>query len=107
MKKKICVVTNSHMDPIWLWRLREGRSTWVNTCRTVVRMMEKYPFLTFTRSSSVCYEWIEQCDPALFRKIVKLIDAGRWELVGGWVEQSDTIITVSTASDRMRVCRRF
>ena len=38
MKKKICVVTNSHMDPIWLWRLREGRSTWVNTCRTVVRM---------------------------------------------------------------------
>lgn len=93
MKKKICVVTNSHMDPIWLWRLREGRSTWVNTCRTVVRMMEKYPFLTFTRSSSVCYEWIEQCDPALFRKIVKLVDAGRWELVGGWVEQSDTIIT--------------
>ena len=81
------------MDPIWLWRLREGRSTWINTCRTVIRMMEKYPFLKFTRSSSICYRWIEECDKALFRKIVKLVDAGRWEIVGGWVEQSDTIIT--------------
>ena len=93
MKKKVYVIANSHMDPIWLWRLREGRSTWINTCRTVVRMMEKYPFLKFTRSSSICYRWIEECDKALFRRITKLIDAGRWEIVGGWVEQSDTIIT--------------
>ena len=34
MKKKVYVIANSHMDPIWLWRLREGRSTWINTCRT-------------------------------------------------------------------------
>ncbi|UKI30027.1 MAG: hypothetical protein L6W00_18715 [Lentisphaeria bacterium] len=31
------------MDPIWLWRLREGRSTWLNTCRSVVRMLKKIP----------------------------------------------------------------
>ena len=93
MSKKIYVIGNSHMDPIWIWRLREGRSTWLNTCRSVVRMMKKYPFLKFARSSSVCYRWVEESDPALFREIRKLVDAGRWELVGGWVEQSDTIIT--------------
>jgi len=92
-RKKVYVIANSHMDPIWLWRLREGRSTWINTCRTVVRMLKKYPFLKFVRSSSVCYRWIEDCDKALFKEIVKLVDAERWELVGGWVEQSDTIIT--------------
>ena len=75
--KKLYVIANSHMDPIWLWRLREGRSTWLNTCR----------------SSSSCYEWVEACDPALFAEIRDLVDAGRWEPVGGWVEQSDTIIT--------------
>lgn len=91
--KKLYVIANSHMDPIWLWRLREGRSTWLNTCRSVVRMLKKYPFLKFCRSSSSCYEWIEACDPALFDEIRELVDAGRWELVGGWVEQSDTIIT--------------
>lgn len=91
--KKLYVIGNSHMDPIWLWRLREGRSTWLNTCRSVVRIMKKYPFLKFCRSSSSCYEWIEACDPALFEEIRLLIGAGRWEPVGGWVEQSDTIIT--------------
>ena len=91
--KKLYVIGNSHMDPIWLWRLREGRSTWLNTCRSVVRMMRKYPFLKFCRSSSACYGWIESCDPALFGEIRQLVEEGRWELVGGWVEQSDTIIT--------------
>ena len=48
--KKLYVIANSHMDPIWLWRLREGRSTWLNTCRSVVRMLKKYPFLKFCHS---------------------------------------------------------
>lgn len=95
--KKLYVIANSHMDPIWLWRLREGRSTWLNTCRSVVRMLKKHPFLKFCRSSSCCYEWIEKCDPQLFGEIRELVEAGRWEPVGGWVEQSDTIITPGEA----------
>ncbi len=91
--KKLYVICNSHMDPIWVWRLREGRATWANTCRVAVAMLKEYPFLKFTRSSSACYEWLEQNDPALFRQIAKLIEAGRWEVTGGWIEQSDTIIT--------------
>ena len=75
--KKLYVIGNSHMDPIWLWRLREGRSTWLNTCRSVVRMMRKYPFLKFCRSSSACYEWIESCDPALFGEIRQLVPGHR------------------------------
>ena len=91
--KKLYVICNSHMDPIWVWRLREGRATWANTCRVAVAMLQEYPFLKFTRSSSACYEWLEDNDPALFRQIAKLVEAGRWEVTGGWVEQSDTIIT--------------
>ena len=91
--KKLYVIGNSHMDPIWLWRLREGRSTWTNTCRSVVKIMKEFPMLRFVRSSSVCYRWIEETDPALFAEIVQLVEAGRWEIVGGWVEQSDTVIT--------------
>ena len=95
--KKLYVICNSHMDPIWVWRLREGRATWANTCRIAVAMLKEYPFLKFTRSSSACYEWLEQNDPALFRQIAKLVEAGRWEVTGGWVEQSDTIITPAEA----------
>ena len=87
------VIGNSHMDPVWLWRLREGRSTWLNTCRSVVNMMEKHRFLKFCRSSTDAYKWVEDADPRLFARIKALVEEGRWELVGGWVEQSDTIIT--------------
>ena len=91
--KKLYIIGNSHMDPVWLWNLREGRSAWLNTCRSVVRMMKKYPQLKFSRSSSACYRWVEDSDPVLFNEIVKLVELGRWEIIGGWVEQSDTIIT--------------
>ena len=95
--KKLYVICNSHMDPIWVWRLREGRATWANTCRVAVAMLKEYPFLKFTRSSSACYEWLEQNDPSLFRQIAKLVEAERWEVTGGWVEQSDTIVTPAEA----------
>ena len=91
--KRLHVIGNSHMDPVWLWRLREGRSTWLNTCRSVTNMMEKHSFLKFCRSSTDAYKWVEESDPQLFARIKTLVDEGRWELVGGWVEQSDTIIT--------------
>ncbi|MBP5300085.1 MAG: hypothetical protein J6Y80_01645 [Victivallales bacterium] len=95
--KKLYVICNSHMDPIWVWRLREGRATWANTCRVAVAMLKEYPFLKFTRSSSACYEWLEENAPALFDEIAKLVSAGRWEVTGGWVEQSDTIVTPAEA----------
>ena len=46
--KKLYVIGNSHMDPIWLWRLREGRSTWLNTCRSVVRIMKTVSYTHLT-----------------------------------------------------------
>ena len=95
--KKLYVICNSHIDPIWAWRLREGRASWANTCRVAVAMLREYPFLKFTRSSSACYEWLEENDPSLFRDIAQLIEAGRWEVTGGWVEQSDAIITPAEA----------
>jgi len=83
--KRLHIIMNSHMDPVWLWRLREGRAAWLNTCRSVVRMMKRHPFLKFTRSSSAAYKWIEESDPKLFNEIRKLVAANRWEIVGGWV----------------------
>ena len=90
--KKIFIISNSHLDPIWLWRRRSGRSAWINTAKTVVGLMEKYPEIKFSCSSSAMYRWIEESDPGLFRAIGELINSGRWEVVGGWEVQSDTII---------------
>jgi len=92
MAKKIFVISNSHLDPIWIWNRRSGRCAWINTMHSVVRMMERRPELKFTCSSSAQYRWIEENEPSLFRKIARFVDQGRWEIVGGWEVQSDVIV---------------
>ena len=92
MAKKIFVISNSHLDPIWIWNRRSGRCAWVNTMHSVVRMMDRHPELKFTCAASAQYRWLEENEPSLFRKIARLVDQGRWEIVGGWEVQSDVII---------------
>ncbi|MBE6405901.1 MAG: hypothetical protein E7040_07760 [Lentisphaerae bacterium] len=43
MKKKLYIICNSHLDPIWLWNRTSGRSSWLNTMHSVVRIMEEQP----------------------------------------------------------------
>ena len=93
MNKKLYVICNSHLDPVWIWRRRSGRSAWINTMHSVVRKLEQHPEIKFTASSSAMYRWIEENDPALFRKIAKFAEQGRWEITGGWEVQSDAIIS--------------
>ena len=93
MAKKLYVICNSHLDPIWLWNRRSGRSAWLNTMHSVVRMMREFPELKFTCSAAALYRWIEETDPALFAAIAKLVEARRWEIAGGWEVQSDAIVS--------------
>ena len=93
MKKKIYLICNSHLDPIWLWNRTSGRSAWLNTMHSVVRIMQENPDMKFTCSAAAQYRYIEECDPALFRKISELIREKRWEIVGGWEVQPDVIIS--------------
>jgi alpha-mannosidase len=88
----IHLIPNAHLDPVWLWPWRDGYSEVHNTIQSVVDLMRENPDLTFVRSSSYVYQWLEESNPRLFQEVACLIEAGRWEIVGGWVVQSDTII---------------
>ena len=93
MSRKISVIVNSHMDPVWLWNLSSGRRAWSNTITTIVSLMKEFSKMTFTCSSAQLYRWIEKTNPALFADIRALIREGRWEIVGGWEVQSDVIVS--------------
>ena len=30
MAEKLFVISNSHLDPVWIWRRRAGRAAWIN-----------------------------------------------------------------------------
>lgn len=87
--RKIFLVANSHIDPVWLWDKYEGIDEVLNTFRSVCDMLEEYPDLRFSASSACFYKWVERYDPDLFRRIKEHVLSGRWEITGGWWVEMD------------------
>ncbi len=89
MNNKIHVVSNAHLDPIWLWRWQEGCGEVLQTFRSAVDRLKEYKGMIFTCSSASYYKWVEELDPELFAEIKKLVKKGRWVPVNGWWVQPD------------------
>jgi alpha-mannosidase len=96
------LLPNAHLDPVWFWDWREGLNEGLTTVRTVLELMEEFPELTFIRGESVIYQHIQKTEPAVFQKVLKMIQAGRWDVVGGSIIQPDT----NLASTEV-LCREF
>ena len=89
MNNKIHIVSNAHLDPIWLWRWQEGCGEVLQTFRSAVDRIKEYKGLVFTCSSASYYKWVEEIDPELFEEIRKLVKKGKWVPVNGWWVQPD------------------
>ncbi len=87
--RTVHVVFNAHIDPIWLWPWSAGLDEIVGTCESVCSVLERNPDVFFTRGEAWVYEQIEAIDPALFRRIRRLVRGGQWCVVGGWYVQPD------------------
>ncbi|HEY0257355.1 MAG TPA: hypothetical protein VGC39_07925 [Candidatus Methylacidiphilales bacterium] len=83
------LIPNAHIDPVWFWPWSAGIDEVINTCESVCSVLERNPDATFSRGEAWAYEIIERLDPVLFLRIKGLVDAGRWEIVGGWYVQPD------------------
>lgn len=91
--KKIYIIGNSHIDPVWIWNRSSGRFSWLNTARSVVGIMDEQEDIKFSASSSAMHRWIEHADPGLFKRIQELAEEKRWEIAGGWEVESDAVIS--------------
>lgn len=87
--KKIHLIGNSHLDPVWLWQWQEGFAEIKATFRSALDRMKEFPQFTFTSACGSYYAWIEQSDPKMFEEIRARVAEGRWSLVGGWWLQPD------------------
>ena len=87
--KKIKLIGNSHIDPVWLWQRRDGYSEVLATFRSALDRMLEFDDFKYTSSSSIFYEWVEETSPEMFEEIKKRVNDGRWELVGGWLIEPD------------------
>lgn len=87
--KRLQMIGNAHLDPVWLWNWQEGFQEVKATFKSALDRMNEDDEFIFTCSSSLFYEWVENNNKEMFDQIKKRIKEGRWEIVGGWYIQPD------------------
>jgi len=87
--RKLYLVCNAHLDPVWLWQWQEGLAETLTTFRTAARLCEEFEEFVFCHNEAVLYEWVELYEPTLFKRIQDLVAAGQWHIMGGWYLQPD------------------
>jgi len=89
MAKRVHLVCNAHLDPVWQWEWEEGAAETLSTFRIAADFCEEYGDFVFCHNESILYDWVSQYDPGLFERIRKLISEGKWHIMGGWHLQPD------------------
>jgi len=87
--KKLHLVCNAHLDPVWLWEIEEGIAETLSTFRVAADFCENYDGFIFNHNEALLYQWVEKHDIALFKRIQKLVKEGKWHIMGGWYLQPD------------------
>lgn len=87
-KKRVHMICNAHIDPLWQWDLPEGVSATLSTFYSAVRLCEKFDYV-FCHNEVTVYKYVEEYAPGLFKKIQELVKAGKWHIMGGWYLQPD------------------
>ncbi len=90
--RKLHLLCNAHIDPVWLWQWKEGAAEAVSTFRCAAEFCEEFDGFVFNHNEAVLYEWIEEYEPDLFKRIQKLVKDGRWKIMGGWYLQPDCVM---------------
>ena len=90
--KKVFLVCNAHLDPVWLWQRAEGMAEAMATFRIAADFCEKYDNFVFNHNESVLYEWVMENEPELFERIKGLVKQGKWRIMSGWYLQPDVVM---------------
>ncbi len=87
--KKVHLIGNAHLDPVWLWQWYEGYAEVKATFRSALDRMKEFPDFRFTSACAAYYEWVRDSDPAMFDEIRARVREDRWSIAGGWYIQPD------------------
>ncbi len=89
--KRLHLICNAHLDPIWQWTWDEGISSAIATFKSAADLADEYDYI-FCHGESLLYEAIENYAPELFKRIQKLVKIGKWKITGGWYLQPDCLM---------------
>ena len=89
--KKLHLVCNAHLDPVWMWDWDEGACAALGTFYSAIDLMKDNDYI-FCHNEAVLYGYIETYSPELFKKIQEAVKNGKWHIMGGWYLQPDCML---------------
>lgn len=105
---KIYLVGHAHLDMAWLWPVSETWRAAENTFHSVLNLQKDFPDLIFSHSTPALYAWIEANRPELFAQIQTQVQAGKWEVTGGfWVEPELNLISGEAIARQLLYGQRY
>lgn len=108
MKPEIYLIGNAHLDPVWLWKRREGYAEIKSTFQSALDRMEQFDSYIFTSACASYYKWVEENEPVMFEKIKQRVAEGRWAIVGGmWVQPDCNMPSGESFSRHLLYSQRY
>ena len=89
--KRLHLICNAHIDPIWQWTWDEGISAAIATYKSAADLADEFDYI-FCHGESLLYEAIEKNAPELFKRIQGLVKEGKWHISGGTYLQPDCLM---------------
>ncbi|MBR2375258.1 MAG: hypothetical protein IKA88_03105 [Clostridia bacterium] len=89
--KRLHLICNAHIDPIWQWTWDEGISSALATFKSAADLAEEFDYI-FCHGESLLYEAVEKNEPELFARIQRLVKIGKWKITGGWYLQPECLM---------------
>ena len=86
--KKLHLICNAHLDPVWMWDWQEGMTAALSTFYQAAELADEFDYI-FCHNEAALYEFIEKHDIKLFERIKELVKLGKWHIMGGWYIQPD------------------
>ncbi|MBI5475014.1 MAG: alpha-mannosidase [Ignavibacteriae bacterium] len=81
------LISQSHIDVVWLWTLKETERKCARTFSTALRLMDEFPEFNFSQSQPFLYQLTQKNYPTIYNNIKRRVKDGRWYPVGAmWVE---------------------
>jgi alpha-mannosidase len=85
-------VGQAHIDTAWLWPVKETIRKCGRTIANVLDLMDRYNELVFAFSQPQLFEYTKEYYPELYDRLKKMVERGKFELVGNaWVEMDCNI----------------
>lgn len=106
--KKLHMIGNAHLDPVWLWSWQEGFAEIKATFRSALDRIRYHEDFIFTCACACYYEWIEQNEPEMFEEIREAVRNGRWVIVGGmWIQPDMNTPSGESIARQMLYSQRY